>query len=151
MTNTATELVRNDRSETFTLKVNKVKTQVSNNVIIKSILSAVGGLAGANPVLSKEAYQLEVVLKDVEAADYPNAGSYTSTPNTHNYGMHNELRRAAREWGPTTSDGFDQFKYDGRSIDVVISDLQLTEDRSGDLSRQYTGTLELVHYDVYIG
>lgn len=151
MTNTATELVRNDGSETFTLKVNKVKTQVSNNVIIKSILSAVGGLAGANPVLSKEAYQLEVVLKDVEAADYPNSGSYTTTPNTHNYGMYNELRRAAREWGPTVADGFDQFKYDGRSIDVVISDLQLTENRNKDISRQWTGTLELVHYDVYIG
>lgn len=151
MTNTETELEKNDGTEKFTLKVTNVKTQVSNNVIVKSILSAAGGLAGANPVLSKEAYQCSVVIKDMEASDYPNSGSYSTTPNTHNYGQMEELRRAAREWGPDTNDGFDQFLYDGRSIDVVISDLQLNEDRSQDLSREWAGTLELTHYDVYIG
>jgi len=151
MTSTGITLVKNDGSETFTLKVTNVKVQVSNNVIIKSILSAVGGLAGANPVLSKEAYQLSVVIKDMDASDYPNSGTYSVTPNTHAYGQHNELLRVAAEWGPTQADGLDTLNYDGRSISGVISDLQLSEDRTSDNQRQYTGTLEFTHFDVYIG
>lgn len=151
MTSTGLSLVKNDGTEEFVLRGSNVKLSVSNNVIIKSILSAVGGLAGANPVLSKETYQISVILKGVEAADYPNSGTYSVTPNTHNYGMHNELARAAREWGPTTADGLDTLEYDGRSIDGVISDLQLSEDRTSDNQRQYTGTLEFTHFDVYIG
>lgn len=151
MTSTDVSLVKNDGSETFTLRVNHVKYANSHSVITKAILSATGGLAGADPVLSKESWKLTIEIVNTDAADYPNSGTYSSTPNTDNYGMYEELRRAANEWGPDTSDGLDTLNYDGRSVDVVITDLQLNEDITEDPKREYSGTIELSHYDVYIG
>lgn len=152
MTETALTLEKNDGTEEFTLKSNQVRMALSASTTIKAVLSAAGGLAGSSPVLAKETYQIEVVLKDVEAEDYPNSSTYESEPvNPHNYGMHNELHRAFKEWGPTVGDGFDTLHYDGRDIGGMITDLQLSEDRSEDTSRQYTGMIEWSHVSVYIG
>lgn len=151
MTDTDVQLDKNDGSETFVLRVTNVKYANSQSVLTRSILSATGGLAGANPVLSKETWTLTIEIANTDAADYPNSGTYSSTPNTDNYGMYEELRRAANEWGPTTADGLDTMTYDGRTVDVVITDLQLTEDIERDPKREYSGTIELTHFDVYIG
>lgn len=152
MTDTALSIERNDGTEEFTLKSNQVKMALSASTTIKAVLSAAGGLAGASPVLAKETYQINLVLKDVEAEDYPNSSTYEDEDvNPHNYGIHSELRRAFKEWGPTVSDGFDTLHYDGRDIDGMITDLQLTENRQEDVSRQYTGMLEWSHVSVYIG
>lgn len=151
MTTTDVSLKKNDGSETFVLRVTNVKYSNSQSVITRAILSATGGLAGADPVLSKETFKLSIEIANTDAADYPNSGTYSSTPNTDNYGMYEELRRVANEWGPDSTDGLDTLEYDGRSVDVVISDLQLTEDIEQDPKREYSGTIEVTHFDVYIG
>lgn len=152
MTTTGTRIIKNDGSETFEIRATNVKLQKSNNIVIQSILSAAGGIAGGTPVLAKISWKVDFVIRNTDAADYPNSGTYSSTPNTDNYGFYEELSRAFDEWRPTTADGLDTFEYDGRSVDVTLSDLQLNEDRSGeDISRQYSGTLELSTFTVYIG
>jgi len=152
MTSVPFKLVKNDGSEEFTLKTTNVKLQKSNNIVIRSILSAIGGLAGATPVLAKTSWKIDFVIRDMDAADYPNSGTYSSTPNTDNYGFYEELRRAFDRWGPTTADGLDTLEYDGRSVDVAFSDLQLNENPDGgDPPREYSGTIEMATYSVYIG
>lgn len=142
-----TELRRNDGTETFQMKVTSVEPSITNNLAVRSIISAVGGLAGKDPVLNKETYQIDGDIKGMEATDYPNSGSYSD----HDYGYENELRRAAKEWGPDLSNGFDVFFWDGRTIEGVITDMSPREDRGQDKGRDYTFTMEFTHLDVYIG
>lgn len=143
-------LTNDDGSETFQLRVEKVESKVSNGLITRSILSGLGDLvAGSDPVLNTETYKLQnVQIRNVDAADYPNSSSYTND----NYGMENELRRAAKEWGPSAAQGFDQLSWDGRTIDVVITDFSSAQSAVDDgVPKVYTVNMELTHVDVYVG
>lgn len=154
MTDLPLKLTRNDGTEEFVIKADQVRLAISSSTTIKAVLSVAGGLAGADPVLAKETYQIQLNIKGVESGDYPNSGTYAgmSGDRVHNYGMHSELRRAYKEWGPTKSDGFDTLHYDGRTISGMMSDLQLTENPGGnEPPRQYTGQIEWSHASVYIG
>lgn len=139
-----------DGSEVFKLRVEKVQSKVSNGLITRSILSGLGDLvAGSDPVLNTETYKLQnVLLRNVDPEDYPNSSSYSN----HNYGMENELRRAAKEYGPSAAQGFDQLHWDGRSIDTVITDFSSDQSAAEDgVPKVYTVNMELTHVDVYVG
>lgn len=143
-------LVKSDGSETFQLRTEKVQSKVSNGLITRSILSGLGDLvAGSDPVLNTETYKLQnVLIRNVDANDYPNSSSYSND----NYGMENELRRAAKEWGPSAAQGFDTLNWDGRTIDVVITDFTSDQKQSEDgVPRVYTVNMEVTHVDVYVG
>lgn len=144
------KLEKADGSETFQLRTEKVESKVSNGLITRSILSGLGDLvAGSDPVLNTESYKLQnVQIRNVDAADYPNAGSYSDD----NYGMENELRRAAKEWGPSAGQGFDQLKWDGRTIDIVITDFNSIQSAADDgVPKVYTANIQVTHVDVYVG
>lgn len=148
--NLEVELRRNDGSEVFQLRCEKVKSKVGNSLITRSILSGLGDLiAGADPVLNTESYQLQnVLVRNVDASDYPNSGVYAND----NYGMENELRRAAKEWGPDISDGFDELYWDGREINGVITDFSSEQSAAEDgVPRVYTCDIEITHVSVYVG
>lgn len=145
MTNTGVELEKNDATETFTLKVNNVTASNANNIITHTIISAAGSIAGSAPLFEKETYELSGVIKGMEAADYPNSGTYSDD----DYGQAEELRRATKEWGDIQN-GLDTFKWDGRSIGVVISELRLDQNREQDIPKQYGFTLELTAFDTPI-
>jgi hypothetical protein len=152
MTTTDLTLVKNDGSETFTLKATDVKSTVSMGVVTKALLGGAASLSGGDPVLSKETYELNGVIKDVDAADYPNAGTYSDD----DLGMAEELKRAAKEWQPTVQDGLNVMNYDQGAnrrggIDGLLTEVAVTEDRSADKPRDYTFTIEWTHYDVYTG
>lgn len=147
MTDTGVTLTKNDGSEQFTLKVNNVTMSNSSNVIVKSIISAAGELAGTDPVLAKETYELSGDIRGMDGTDYPNSGVYSDD----DFGMTEELRRAAKQWGPDTNNGLDTLDWDGRTIDVVISEIRIDQNRNQDPEKQYSFTLELTTYDVYTG
>lgn len=140
-------LDRNDGSETFRLKVDSVEPTISNGLFTRSLISATGGLAGKDPILNKETYQITGDIKAMEASDYPNSAGYSDDDR----GMEIELRRASKEWGPDTTDGFDTMTWDGRVIEGVITEFSPREDRSSDIGRNYTFSMEFTHIDVYIG
>lgn len=143
-------LTKNDGSEQYNLRCEKVKSKVSNGLITRSILSGLGDLiAGADPVLNTETYQLQQIsIRNVDGDDYPNSATY----NNDNYGMENELRRSAKEWGPDLDNGFDTLYWDGREIGVVITDYSSEQSASEDgVPRVYTADIEVTHVSVYVG
>jgi hypothetical protein len=143
-------LTKADGTETFKLRTEKVTSKVSNGLVSRSILSGLGDLvAGSDPVLNTETYKLQNVrIRNVDASDYPNSSSYSND----NYGMENELRRAAKEYGPSLAQGFDTLNWDGRQIDVVITDFTSEQSQVEDgVPRVYTANIEVTHVDVYVG
>ena len=145
MTDTGVELEKNDGSESFTLKVNHVTNNNSNNIITHTIISAAGSIAGSEPLFERENYELTGEIRGMEAEDYPNSGTYSN----HDYGQAEELRRASKEWGDIVN-GLDTLRWDGRTIGCVISEFRLEQDRSQDPEKQYTFTLELSAFDTSI-
>lgn len=146
-TATNTALERNDGGELFILKVSHVEAVNAKNAYIKSITSAAGNLAGADPVLEKETYELTGEVRGMDPGDYPNSGTYAD----HDFGFAEELRRASKEWGPDLENGLDTFDWDGREIGVVITELRLEENPQETPEKQYTFTMELTAFDVYVG
>jgi len=147
MTSTEVELRRNDGSETFVLKATRVDPSVENGLITDSIISATSRqVLGGKFVLANETYQIDFDIQGMEAADYPNSGSYSN----HDYGFKSELWRAAHEWGFTIADGFDQLYYDGDLIDGVITLFNPTEDTEQRKARTYDATVEFTHLDAFI-
>jgi hypothetical protein len=152
MTATDLTLVKNDGTETFTLKANDVKSTISMGVVTKALLGGAASLSGGDPVLAKETYELNGVIKDVDPGDYPNAGTYSDD----DLGMSEELKRAAKEWQPTAQNGLNVMNYDQGAnrrgpIDGLLTEVSITENRDNDKPRDYTFTLEWTHYDVYTG
>lgn len=147
MTSTLVELKRNDGSETFTLKANRVQTQVSNGFVTDSVISGTSRkVLGGKLVLELQTYQVDAIIQGMEAADYPNSGSYSD----HDYGFKQELERASKEWGFTTADGFDQIVYDGQTIDGVFTSFDFTEDTEQRKRRSYEGTVEWTFLNDFI-
>lgn len=142
MTSTGVELVKNDGSETFTLKVNDISATNANNIVTHTIVAEVGQILGEEPLFEKEEYEISGRIVGMEGADYPNDGTYTDD----DFGQSEELRRASKVWGDITN-GLDTLNWDGRSIDVVISEFRLTENRQNNAERQYSFTLLLTAFD----
>jgi len=170
---TNVHLVRNDAdtssppsasNQWFNLKCESVEPNVGNNMVARAILSAVGDLAGADPVLNTETYQLTGIrLADIDASDYPDdktswyetndsTGTTQTIPSTdHNQRMEAALRHATKEWGPDGNQAFDQLVWNDQSIDVVITSYSGTENATQPVPGQYTLNMELTHVDVYVG
>ena len=142
MTSTGVELEKNDGSEKFTLKVNNLTSSNANNVILHTIVAEAGRIAGESPIFEKESYELTGVIQAMEAADYPNSGTYSDD----DFGMVEELRRATKEWGDI-SNGLDTLYWDGRTIDVVISEVRIDQNREETPEKEYSFTMELTAFD----
>ncbi len=142
MTNTGTELEKNDGSEKFTLKTNNLTSSNANNVILHTIVAEAGRIAGEEPIFEKESYELTGVIQAMEAADYPNSGTYSDD----DFGFVEELRRATKEWGDI-SNGLDTLYWDGRTIDVVISEVRIDQNREETPEKEYSFTMELTAFD----
>ena len=140
------KLIRNDGSETFRLKANRVETDVENGLITDSLASAFRQVVGSKLRLDLQTYIVDFQIQNMTAADYPNSGTYDgsspSTPDNDDYGFRDELIRASKEWGYDTANGFDVLEYDGRQIDGVITSFNPTEDTEQRPGRTYTATLE---------
>lgn len=170
---TQVRLVRNDANDGnastasnqwFNLKCESVESNLGNNMVARAILSAAGDLAGADPVLNTETYQLTgVTLAEIDASDYPDdktswyqttdsQGNTQTIPSSdHEQRMEAALRHATKEWGPDTSNGFDQLVWNDQSIDVVITSFSATENATQPQPGIYTVNMELTHIDVYVG
>jgi len=142
----AVKLVRNDGSETFRLKANRVETDVENGLITDSLASAFRQVVGSKLRLDLQTYTIDFVIQGMTPDDYPNSSTYdgssASTPDDDDYGFRDELIRASKEWGYDTSNGFDTLVYDGREIDGVITSFNPTEDTEQRPGRTYDATLE---------
>ena len=170
---TDVRLVRNDADDSsapnssnqwFNLKCEAVETNVGNNMVARAILSAAGELAGADPVLNTETYQLTGIrLADIDPEDYPDdvtdwyqtqdsQGNTVTIPSSdHEQRMEAALRHAAKEWGPDSSNGFDQLVWNDQSINVVITSFSATESATQPAPGQYEVNMELTRIDVYVG
>jgi len=147
MTTTEVILTRNDGSEQFTLKAEGVDRSVENGLVTDSIISAASRqVLGGKLVLSAETYQIDFPIQGMEAADYPNSGTYTD----HDWGFNEELWRAAHEWGFTLSDGLDTLDYKDKTIEGVITLFNPTEDTNQNKPGAYEATLEFTHIDAYV-
>lgn len=158
MSDTNLIIEKNDGTESFTLKAESVKSTVSVGVVTQSLLGGLQsatnalGISGADPTLAKETYEINGVVKDADPEDYPNSGTYDND----DLGMTEEMKRAAKTWLPTTQDGLNVLYYDEGanlrgSIDGLLTEVAVQENRGSDGPRQYTFTMEWTHYDVYVG
>lgn len=149
MTDTRVRLRRNDGSETFNLKSNRVETEISNGLVTDSIISGVSRrVLGGKFVLDLRTFQIDIDIQGMDSGDYPNSDTYTDE---HDYGFRWELERAALEWGWDSSNGFDKLDYDGRTFNAVITNLAITEDTTSSKARTYTGTVEVTYLDAWVG
>jgi len=155
MTDTRVELRRNDNSETFNLKATRVETEISNGLVTDSIISGVSRrVLGGKFVLDLRTFQIDIEIQGMDPVDYPNSSTYDGSsadrPDDDDYGFRWELERAALEWGWTSSDGFDQLLYDGRTFNGVITNLAVTEDTATGKARTYDATVELTYLDSWV-
>lgn len=147
MTTTAVTLTRNDGSEEFTLKAESVDRSVENGLVTDSIISAASReLVGGKLVLSRETYTIGFPIQGMEAADYPNSGTYTDD----DWGFNEELWRAAHEWGFDLTNGFDTLDYRDKTIDGVITLYNPNEDTNQQKPGSYDATLEFTHVDAFV-
>lgn len=154
-TDTRVRLERNDGSEEFRLKANRVETQISNGLITDSIISGISrAVVGGKLVLDLRTFQVDFEVQGMDSEDYPNAtdydGSSSEYPDDDDYGFRWELERAALEWGWTSAAGFDTLHYDGRTFDGVITNLSITEDTEAGKARTYTGNVEVTYLDRWV-
>jgi len=146
-TDTRVELRRNDGSEVFKLKSNRVETEISNGLVTDSIISGVSrAVVGGKFVLDLRTYDITIDIQGMDSGDYPNSSTYSDD----DYGFRWELERAALEWGWTSGNGFDMFAYDGRTINGVITNLSVDEDTESSKPRTYSGTVEWTFLDAWV-
>lgn len=151
MTNLAdpVKIERNDGSETFTFKAEDTDYTQSNGLVTDSVISALREVIGGKLVLNAETIVVTGIIKDMDAADYPNSASYSDD----DLGFESELRRAGKEWGWTSSDGFDQLYWGPRpSIQGVLTEVGVTEDAADPElgAGSYTFELEWTYLDAFI-
>lgn len=154
-TDTRVELRRNDGSEVFKLKANRVETEISNGLVTDSILSGVSrALVGGKLVLDLRTFDITIDIQGMDPGDYPNSSTYDGSsperPDDDDYGFRWELERAALEWGWEAGHGFDQFYYDGRTFNGVLTNVSIDEDTEEGKARQYTGTVEWSYLDAWV-
>lgn len=143
------KLTRNDGSEEFDLKAERVKKSYSNGLITDSIVSALREVVGGKLVFDKETLVVEGVIQDMDGDQYPNNGTYSDD----DLGFERELDRAAKEWGFDSTDGFDTLTWGNRStIDGVITQVDAEENVNDEEigAGSYTFTLEFTYLDAFI-
>lgn len=140
-------------NEWFNLKVEEVEVSVGNSLIVRAILSASGDLAGADPVLNSEKYQvMGISLLDVDSGDYPDSLVPSGIPSSdHNQRMEAALRSAAKEWGPSLPNKIDTLYWNDQSIPIVITSYSARESGTDPRPGTFTADLELTHIDAYVG
>jgi len=150
----------NDRSVEFHLKAQDVEVSVGNNLVARAILSAVGDIAGADPVLNSVSYQVTgIKLQAINESDYPNqplndaADIYYEDIDSedHNQRMMVALKEAAKQWGPSSDGSLDRLLWGGQTIPVVITSFSARESATEPRAGICTADLELTHISVYIG
>ena len=142
-------VVRNDGSEEFRFKSENVDYNQSNGLVVDSVISALREIIGGKLVLESETYTVTGIIKDMEAHHYPNSGSYSD----HDRGFETELRRAGKEWGFDTTDGFDLFFWGPRSgVRGVLTEVGITEDATAtDMGAgSYEFEIEWTYLDAYV-
>jgi len=148
------ELTRNDGSEIFNLKTEKVDRSLGNNIVTDGVLGIAGDLTGKKVKLGFENYKLDGKIQSAQEGTYPAGGDYPDIDLSEwERATEKEmaLRHAARTWKPDMSDGFDVLSWGPRSIDGMIGKLTTTETRSKKGPEQYTFTLEWIHANRYVG
>lgn len=140
----------------FSLKAEDVEVSVGNNMIARAILSSVGEMVGADPILNTEKYKvMGVKLYDVEESDYPSSLVPDTVPDdaTKEKEMESALRLATKSWGPapdTAGDTFDKLIWHGEPINIVITDYSARESAEEPKPDNYTVDFELTHIDAHI-
>ena len=144
----------------FFLKCEDVEVSVGNNLVARAILSAVGDIAGADPVLNSVTYQLTGIrLQAISDDDYPDepindspSGYHDDIPaDDHNQRMMVALKEAAKQWGPNDNGDIDKLVWGGQSIPVVITSFSASEGATAPKPGVYTADIELTHISAYVG
>lgn len=142
-------LRRNDGSEEFDLKAERVEDTTSNGLVTDSVVSGLREVIGGKLVLDKETFVIEGIIKNVDPDQYPNSGTYTDD----DLGQERELQRAAKEWGWTQSNGFDKLVWGDRPpLNGVLTEVN-TEENADDPelgAGSYSFTVEFTYLDAYI-
>jgi len=141
------KLTKNDNTEEFVIQASRVSRALDQSIVQEAVLETYGSLTGSDPELNTVKLELSGLIQDVAAADYPNSGTYTDD----DFGFENEIQRAGEEWGPSAADGFTVFTWDGRTIDVVITNVETEENLDERKQRSYTLDITLQHIDIYTG
>lgn len=142
------QIERNDGSETFDFKARSVEYSADNNLAIDSVLSALREVIGGKLVLAKETVTVSADVKNMDADQYPNSGTYSDD----DLGFESELRRAHKEWGWDSTDGFDDLNWGSRpSIQGIFTNVQVTEDANDSEmgAGSYKVEIEWTYLDAY--
>jgi len=143
------KLIRNDGSETFDFKAKRVEDRTANGLVTDSVLSAARKVIGGKLVLEKETFIIEGIIKEMDGDQYPNSGTYSD----NDFGFEREIQRAAKEWGYTKADGFDNLVWDGRAeLDGILTEVTTEEnvDKQDLGPGSYEFTVEFTYLDGYI-
>jgi len=143
------KIIRNDASETFEFKAETWDYTQSNGLVKDSVISALREVIGGKLVLNAETIVVTGIVKDMPADHYPNSGVYAD----HDLGFESELRRAGKEWGFDTTDGFDDLILGPRpAIQGVLTEVNVTEDATAaDLGAgSFEFEIEWTYLDAFI-
>lgn len=143
------QLIKNDGSETFDFKAETVEYKADNGLIVDSVISALREVVGGKLVLNNENIVVSGIIKDMDSDQYPNSGTYADD----DLGFESELRRAHKNYGWTSGDGFDQLSWGTRSdFNVVFTNIQITEDATDEElgAGSYSFEAEFVYLDAFI-
>jgi len=143
------QLTRNDGSETFDFKATSVEYSASNGLVTSSVISALREVIGGKLVLSKETLVVQADVKGMDSDQYPNSGTYSDD----DLGFESELRRAHKEWGFDSSDGFDLLTWGSRpDFQGVFTDVTVTENtEDAEMGAgAYSVEVEFTYLDAFI-
>lgn len=148
------KLRRNDYAtsgEEFIMKADKVDRNMSNSLVMKSILSAAGDIAGKDLDLGTENYSINGMIQDSETDTYPAYKSIDTTQWATATEKEMNLAQAMRAWGPDATDGFDTLIWGPRDISGMMSKYTVDENPDSRAPEQYSYTVEWTHVTVYVG
>lgn len=141
-----------DGNDKFYLKTQKADRSYSSNVIIRSILEAIGDVAGRDLDLRLETIDLKGVIQDPDQDTYPTFASATNV-DTNNYAEATKkevnLAEAFLQWGPTNGN-FATLYWGPRAETGLMTKLQTTEDVTSKTPEQYTFSIEWTFANVQI-
>lgn len=143
------QIERNDGTETFDFKAETVEYKADNGIVTDSVISALREVIGGKLVLKNETVVVSGIVKDMDPDQYPNSSTYSDDDR----GFESELRRAHKEWGFDSTDGFDQLYWGPRpGIQGIFTNIQITEDATDTELGQgaYSFEVEWTYLDAFI-
>lgn len=143
------QLTRNDGTETFDFKATSVEYSASNGVVTSSVISALREVIGGKLVIENETIVVKADVKNMDADQFPNSGTYSDD----DLGFESELRRAHKEWGFDTTDGFDLLTWGPRpDFQGVFTDITVSEDtQDAEMGAgSYSVEVEWTYLDAFI-